>query len=153
VARKPVGELHQLLAQAVDRLLVHVCLGDELGEGDYSQGLLGSVCGWAGKKGGGHTQETRHVLCAVRVDGALVLAVGLVPQLVHVVVLRALEAVGDAVSWGDAGRGEDRTAGAYRYSRMRPRHLSKYSRRPAMVSSRMSRDALPSWRVGFSWAR
>ena len=101
--------------------------------------------------GGPHTQKTRHVLCAVRVDGALVLAVGLIPQLVHVVVLRALEAVGVAVSWGILGEG--RRAEAYRYSKMRPRHLSKYSRRPAMVSSRMSRDALPSWRVGFSWAR
>lgn len=43
------------------------------------------------------------MLCAVRVDGTLVLAVGLVPQLVHVVVLRTLEAGGVAVSSGMLG--------------------------------------------------
>ena len=39
------------------------------------------------------TEETGEVLCAVGVDRARVLAVGLVPDLVHVVVLSALEAV------------------------------------------------------------
>ena len=35
MAGQPARELGQFFAQSIDRLLVHVCLGNELGEGDY----------------------------------------------------------------------------------------------------------------------
>lgn len=40
----------------------------------------------------------------------------------------------------------------YRYSRMRARALSKYSRRPSIVSIRISMWAEPSWRCCFSYS-
>ncbi len=45
---------------------------------------------------GGCTEKTGEVLCAVGVDSARVLAVGLVPELVHVVVLGTFKPVRDS---------------------------------------------------------
>jgi hypothetical protein len=58
----------------------------------------------------GPTEKTSKVLRAVGVDGAL-LAVGLVPELVHVVVLGALEAVEEAALLDWFGRAEGRKKG------------------------------------------
>jgi hypothetical protein len=56
-------------------------------------GFLEGRTEWGKMNREGLTEKARQVLCAVGVDSALVLAVGLVPELVHLVVLRALEAV------------------------------------------------------------
>ena len=37
---EPGGHLAEFLAHAVDGLLVHVCLGDEFGHGDWNSGIL-----------------------------------------------------------------------------------------------------------------
>jgi hypothetical protein len=68
------------------------------------------------------------------------------PLLVELVVLLALEAAKCSSEHNREGKG----VGAYRYSRMRPKHLSKYSSRPAMVSSRISSEGEPSTCLGRS---
>ena len=40
VFAEPLGDLVEFFAEAVDGLLVHVCLGDEFGEGDLGGGVL-----------------------------------------------------------------------------------------------------------------
>jgi len=67
-------------------------------------------------------------------------------MLVELVVLLAFEAAKRSSEQDREGKG----MGAYRYSRMRPRHLSKYSSRPAMVSSRISSEGEPSTCLGRS---
>jgi hypothetical protein len=34
VLGQPIGHLQELLSQAIDRLLVHICLSNKLGKGD-----------------------------------------------------------------------------------------------------------------------
>lgn len=48
VFAEPLGQLVEFFAEPVDGLLVHVCLGDELGEGDW-EGMFSFALGVGGE--------------------------------------------------------------------------------------------------------
>ena len=46
---EPLGQLVEFFPETVDGLLVHVCLGDEFGEGDWKGGIESVLFGLPGR--------------------------------------------------------------------------------------------------------
>lgn len=143
VLAEPDGELGEFLTQTRHGLLVHVCLSDELGKRHCLELALSQTrrLEWTYPSGGTSVQVHRYrrqtCACLPRQPSPT-------PCESH--------GTGDAQSYGEISRVRDTKSKqkTYRYSKIRLKDFSKYSRSPATTSSRMSMFAEPSSLFGRS---